>query len=133
MTVGPHDGFTIRPALESDVEALGRFIVPFVERGRLLPRTQDELEDLTVDGFIAESDGRIVGFACLQEDGLLLAGQGEVETASLEKLVRGRDRHHLEDVPLFGPLDAGADERLADAASLLIGNNGEAPQFGQLG
>ena len=66
MTVGPHDGFAIRPALESDVEALGLFIAPFVERGRLLPRTQDELEDLTVDGFIAESDGRIVGFAALE-------------------------------------------------------------------
>jgi len=66
MTVGPYDGFTIRPALESDVEVLGRFIAPFVERGRLLPRTQDELEDLTVDGFIAELDGRIVGFAALE-------------------------------------------------------------------
>ena len=66
MAVGPHDGFTIRPALESDVEALGLFIAPFVERGRLLPRTQDELEDLTVDGFIAESDSRIVGFAALE-------------------------------------------------------------------
>ena len=66
MTVGPHDGFAIRPALESDVEALGLFIAPFVERGRLLPRTQDELEDLTVDGFIAELDGRIVGFAALE-------------------------------------------------------------------
>ena len=66
MTVGPHDGFAIRPALESDVEALGLFIAPFVERGRLLPRTHDELEDLTVDGFIAESDGRILGFAALE-------------------------------------------------------------------
>jgi amino-acid N-acetyltransferase len=66
MTVEPHDGFTIRPALESDVGALGLFIAPFVERGRLLPRTQDELEDLTVDGFIAESVGRIVGFAALE-------------------------------------------------------------------
>ena len=66
MTVGPHDGFTIRSALESDVAALGQFIAPFVERGRLLPRTQDELEDLTVDGFIAESEGRIVGFAALE-------------------------------------------------------------------
>lgn len=66
MTVGPHDGFKVRPALESDVRALCLFIAPFVERGRLLPRTQDELEDLTVDGFIAESDGQIVGFAALE-------------------------------------------------------------------
>ncbi|MBC8112773.1 MAG: GNAT family N-acetyltransferase [Candidatus Saccharimonas sp.] len=52
--------------MESDVEALGVFIAPFVEHGRLWPRTQDELEDLTLDGFIAESDGQIVGFAALE-------------------------------------------------------------------
>lgn len=45
------------------METLGRFIEPFVAQGRLLPRTKDELEDLTIDGFIAEDDGRIVGFA----------------------------------------------------------------------
>lgn len=66
MAVGSHDGFTIRPALESDVEALSLFIAPFVERGWLLPRTHDELEDLTVDGFIAEADAQIVGFAALE-------------------------------------------------------------------
>ena len=60
------EGFTVRPAMETDVDALGSFIAPFVERGRLLPRTLDELEDLTVDGFIAESNGQIVGFAALE-------------------------------------------------------------------
>ena len=60
------EGFTVRPAMETDVDALGSFIAPFVERGRLLPRTHDELEDLTVDGFIAESNGQIVGFAALE-------------------------------------------------------------------
>lgn len=64
--VEQHDGFAVRSAREADVEALGLFIAPFVERGRLLPRTHDELEDLTVDGFIAESDGQIVGFAALE-------------------------------------------------------------------
>lgn len=48
------------------METLGRFIEPFVAQGRLLPRTKDELEDLTIDGFIAEDDGRIVGFAALE-------------------------------------------------------------------
>jgi N-acetylglutamate synthase-like GNAT family acetyltransferase len=66
MAVEQHDGFVIRPAKESDVEALGLFVAPFVEQGRLLPRTQSELRDLTVDGFIADSDGRIVGFAALE-------------------------------------------------------------------
>ena len=49
-----------------DVEALGRFIEPFVAQGRLLPRTRDELEDLTEHGFAAFADGRIVGFAALE-------------------------------------------------------------------
>ncbi|MCX7392941.1 MAG: GNAT family N-acetyltransferase [Planctomycetales bacterium] len=66
MTIESHDRFTIRPTREMDVEALGLFIAPFVEQGWLLPRTQDELEGLTVDGFVAESDGRIVGFAALE-------------------------------------------------------------------
>ncbi len=59
-------GFVVRSATEADVETLGRFIEPFVAQGRLLPRTKDELEDLTIDGFIAEDDGRIVGFAALE-------------------------------------------------------------------
>ncbi len=61
-----HDGFAVRPAREADVVALSLFIAPFVERGRLLPRTHDELEDLTVNGFIAESNSQIVGFAALE-------------------------------------------------------------------
>jgi amino-acid N-acetyltransferase len=59
-------GFSVRPASETDVDALSLFIAPFVEQGRLLPRTHDELEDLTVDGFIAEMNGQIVGFAALE-------------------------------------------------------------------
>ncbi len=58
--------FTVRPAKSADVNDLHRFIAPFVEQERLLPRTQDELEDLTADGFVAEIDGRIVGFAALE-------------------------------------------------------------------
>ena len=66
MSDQPAPSFTIRHATKDDVDALHRFIAPFVEQGRLLPRTQDELEDLTEDGFIAEADGRIVGFAALE-------------------------------------------------------------------
>ena len=58
--------FTVRRATVQDVDALHSFIEPFVTKGRLLPRTQDELEDLTQDGFLAEADGRIVGFAALE-------------------------------------------------------------------
>jgi len=58
--------FFVRPALESDVEALGEFIEPFVKNGRLLPRTRDELLDLTRHGFVALADNAIIGFAALE-------------------------------------------------------------------
>ena len=66
MTVENPFPFTVRHATVHDVNALQSFIEPFVARGRLLPRTRDELEDLTENGFLAESDGRIVGFAALE-------------------------------------------------------------------
>ncbi len=58
--------FVIRPATLTDVADLDRFLAPFIEQGRLLPRTIDELEDLTDDGFLAIVEGRIVGFAALE-------------------------------------------------------------------
>jgi amino-acid N-acetyltransferase len=58
--------FLIRPATLADVADLDRFLAPFIEQGRLLPRTIDELEDLTDDGFLAIMDGQIVGFAALE-------------------------------------------------------------------
>jgi amino-acid N-acetyltransferase len=58
--------FTVRHATIQDVDALSAFIEPFVAQGYLLPRTHDELEDLTGNGFLAESGGRIVGFAALE-------------------------------------------------------------------
>ncbi|WP_397569871.1 GNAT family N-acetyltransferase [Schlesneria sp. T3-172] len=58
--------FFVRAAEKSDVEALGEFIEPFVENGRLLPRTRDELLDLTRHGFVAISGDAIIGFAALE-------------------------------------------------------------------
>ena len=58
--------FIVRATTEDDVEDLGRFIEPFVEQGRLLPRTWDELEDLTMHGFVAVVNGEIIGFAALE-------------------------------------------------------------------
>lgn len=56
----------VRPLASTDVEELSRFIEPFVREGRLLPRTQDELDDLVPNGFVAMADGRIVGVAALE-------------------------------------------------------------------
>jgi amino-acid N-acetyltransferase len=58
---------TIRPAQTSDIDALSNLIEPFVEEGRLLPRTYDELEELLPNCFVAAlDDGQIVGCAALE-------------------------------------------------------------------
>ncbi|MEZ6065992.1 MAG: GNAT family N-acetyltransferase [Planctomycetaceae bacterium] len=56
----------VRPATLDDLESLEEFIAPFIRAGRLLPRTRDELENLMGTGFVAEVEGRIVGFAALE-------------------------------------------------------------------
>ncbi len=66
MSVENPPSFNVRPATIQDVDALKSFIEPFVAQGRLLPRTQIELEDLTKNGFLAITDDRIVGFAALE-------------------------------------------------------------------
>jgi amino-acid N-acetyltransferase len=56
----------VRPATEADIDGIDALIEPFVEGGKLLPRTTDELEDLIESGFVAVCEGRIVGFAALE-------------------------------------------------------------------
>lgn len=56
----------VRPAAMADLDAVEQFIQPFVEAKRLLPRTTDELADLLKTGFLAEVDGRVVGFGTLE-------------------------------------------------------------------
>lgn len=66
MTAAAPIPFSIRPAQRDDVDALNVFLQPFIEQGRLLPRTHDELQDLTENGFLAIIADRIVGFAALE-------------------------------------------------------------------
>ena len=56
----------IRSVCREDLPAIAKFIEPVVATGKLLPRTTQELEDLLPHGFVAESEGRIVGFAALE-------------------------------------------------------------------
>lgn len=58
--------YIVRAALPSDLEGVQQLIEPFVNAGRLLPRTTDELEDLLRTGFVAIADDHIVGFATLE-------------------------------------------------------------------
>lgn len=66
MAVQLPPSYTLRPARLDDVPRLQQFITPFVDRGRLLPRTVHELEELMTHGFVVEHQGQIVGFAALE-------------------------------------------------------------------
>lgn len=57
---------SIRAANPGDAAALAAFIQPFVDEKKLLPRTPEELDTLAANGFIAEWEGRIVGFSALE-------------------------------------------------------------------
>ena len=65
MSAGTEE-IVVRPAEPSDLEPLEKFIGPFVEARRILPRTTDELASLLPTAFVAELHGRIVGFAALE-------------------------------------------------------------------
>ena len=56
----------VRPSTMSDLDDIYDFIQPFVDAGRLLPRTLDELEGLIPTGFVAIADGEVVGFVALE-------------------------------------------------------------------
>ena len=56
----------IRPARFDDLEGIEDLIEPFVDGGKLLPRTWDELQSLVPTGFVCEDNGVITGFAALE-------------------------------------------------------------------
>ena len=58
--------FQIRAASRDDIPQLERLVDHFVTANRLLPRTFDELCDLIPFGFVAETNGQIVGFGALE-------------------------------------------------------------------
>jgi N-acetylglutamate synthase-like GNAT family acetyltransferase len=57
---------SIRPARRNDGPLVLELIEPYVAQRILLPRTLDEIEDLLNNGFVAEDNGKIVGFAALE-------------------------------------------------------------------
>jgi len=65
MTSPQTDEIAIRPAHVSDVPAIQSLIAPYVARRILLERTDEELRDLTRNGFVAECSAGIVGFAAV--------------------------------------------------------------------
>ena len=65
MMTSTADTITIRPAHTADAEAIEALVEPYVKQRVLLRRTIDELRDLTRNGFIAECEGRIIGFSAV--------------------------------------------------------------------
>lgn len=55
----------IRPASPTDVPKIRELILPFVQEKKLLPRSDEELTELTRNGFVAELDKTVVGFAAI--------------------------------------------------------------------
>ncbi len=56
----------IRPAAPVDVPQIRLLMTPFVEQKKLLPRSDQELSELTRNGFVAEINKQIVGFAAVE-------------------------------------------------------------------
>jgi amino-acid N-acetyltransferase len=77
----------IRSATANDLEPLTMFLTPFVEAGKLLPRTFDELRGLLPTLFVAEQDGTIVGCAALEIYSWKLA---EVRSLAVSSAVQGQ-------------------------------------------
>lgn len=77
----------IRPTTTEDLEAVDAFIQPFVDQKRILPRTIDELRDLLPHAFLAELDGRVVGFAALEIYSRKLA---EIRSLAVDDSQRGK-------------------------------------------
>lgn len=80
-------GILIRTATADDLEPLTTFLVPFVEAGKLLPRTFDELRELLPTLYVAEREGAIVGCAALEIYSRKLA---EVRSLAVSSTVQGQ-------------------------------------------
>ena len=65
MTLTESANAHVRPAQVTDVPCIAALIEPHVARRILLPRTAEELRNLTRNGFVAESAGQIVGFVAV--------------------------------------------------------------------
>ncbi|NWF67587.1 MAG: GNAT family N-acetyltransferase [Chloroflexi bacterium] len=86
MTENYHPSVIIRRAAAADIPALQAFITPFVNDGKLLPRTLDEFEELLPNFFVAEHEGQMVGCAALEIYSRKLA---EVRSLAVSPQVQG--------------------------------------------
>ncbi len=81
------EGIPIRNAVAADIAWLPDFLAPFVARRELLSRSTDELKQLLRHAFVAEAEGRAVGFAAVELYSPKLA---ELQCLSVDEAFRGR-------------------------------------------
>lgn len=79
--------YSVRGATVEDLERVEAFIQPFVDEGRILPRTTEELRNLLPQGFVAEMEGTLVGFAALE---IYSPKLGEIRSLVVDDELRGR-------------------------------------------
>ena len=66
MTQADHPEIVYRLARIDDVPQIAELVEPFVQARKLLRRSLEDLRDLTRNGFVAEAQGQVVGFAAVE-------------------------------------------------------------------
>lgn len=113
MTAELSPEFVVRATTRADVAALDAFIDPFVQEGRLLPRTHDELADLTRHGFAAVlPEGRIVGFAALE---IYSKKLGELRSLAVDPEYR---RHGIGKALVLACLNRAKEEKVFEVMTI---------------
>lgn len=81
------DLVTYRQATPEDADAIHAILRPYVANHKLFARTEAEVIDLTRHGFIAQADGRAIGFAAVEVYSRKLA---EVQCLAVDARYQGR-------------------------------------------
>jgi N-acetylglutamate synthase-like GNAT family acetyltransferase len=79
--------YTIRPATAEDLPALQDLMRPFIQQRKLLRRSRAELLSLIPNGFVAESDDAIIGFASVE---IYSKKLGEIQGLVVDERFQGR-------------------------------------------
>ena len=79
--------YVVREACRDDIPGLESLVDRFVQRNRLLPRTTDELSDLSPFGFVAVDGDQVVGFAALE---IYSAKLAEIRSLAVHDDYQGR-------------------------------------------
>jgi amino-acid N-acetyltransferase len=81
------DPIQIRSATIDDRASALALIQQFVSRGKILPRTLDELEHVLANGYVAVQEDRVVGFVTLEIYSQKLA---EIRSLVVDDSLQGR-------------------------------------------